>query len=158
MTFKTLTPFFVLPLVPVVAVAFALSTGSASVSASSEENKPIHLTKSCPDYFGNAGDFCTITASSAKRVIPVGSRFRYSQAANVPEGLLDSNVVLDAGNGNRSSGRCTLDIDSQVGLCTFSDGLGIFVGFHARLNVYCFPPDGVICDVNGTYSYDRDKD
>jgi hypothetical protein len=156
MKFKTLTPIFVLPLVPVVALALALSTGSASVAASSEGSKPLRLIKECPEYTGQAGDFCTITASSLRR-IPIGSRFLYSQAAGVPEGLLDSNVVLDAGDGNRAVGRCTLELASQIGLCTFSDGLGTLVGFHARLNVYC-PGDGIVCDVRGTYSFDRDRD
>ena len=40
----------------------------------------------------------------------------------IPAGMLDSNVVLDAGNGNRAVGRCTLDLVTGLGLCTFSDG------------------------------------
>jgi hypothetical protein len=82
MTFKTLTSIFVLPIVPVVALALALTTGAASVSAASDRNKPLHLTKECTEYFGNAGDWCTITISNLRR-IPVDSRILYSQAMGV---------------------------------------------------------------------------
>ena len=89
MKFKTLTPMFVLPLVPVVALALALSTGAASVSASSERNRALHVTKECSDYHGAAGEFCTITSSNLAR-IKVGSRVYYDQPAGIPAGLLDS--------------------------------------------------------------------
>ena len=136
--------------------ALVLSTGAAGVSASSERARKLHMTKECQEYTGAAGDFCTITVSNVKRV-PVGSKFRYSQAAGVPEGLLDSNVTLDAGNLNRALGRCNLDIATQLGLCTFSDGTGELAGFHARIEVSC-PGDGIVCDLVGTYSFNRDED
>ena len=43
----------------------------------------------------------------------------YNQPAGIPAGLLDSNIVIDAGNGNRAVGRCTLDMTTGLGLCTF---------------------------------------
>ncbi len=80
----------------------------------------------------------------------------YDQAAGIPEGMLDSNVILDAGNGDRAVGRCTLDASTGVGLCTFSDGIGGFAGFQARIDVlYLGGPDYAW---NGTYSWERDKD
>jgi len=155
MKLKTLTPIFALPLVPVaavVALALALSTGTASVSASSDRNRALHVTKECTEYFGAAGEFCTITSSNLAR-IKVGSRVYYDQPANIPEGLLDSNVVLDAGNGNRALGRCTLDLTTGLGLCTFSDGIGRFAGFNARVQVS--PPSAEEEDWRweGTYSF-----
>jgi hypothetical protein len=151
MKFKTLTPIFVLPLVPVVALTVVLSTGVASVSASSEEHRPLHVTKECSEYHGAAGEFCTITSSNLGR-IKVGSRVYYDQPAGIPGGLLDSNVVLDAGNGNRAVGRCTLDLTTGRGLCTFSDGTGRFAGFNARVEVT--PPADAQDDWHweGTYS------
>ena len=152
MTFKTLTPIYVLPLVPVVALTLALSTGAAPVSASSEQDRPLHVTKECSEYTGAAGSFCTITSSNLAR-IKVGSRVYYDQPAGIPAGLLDSNVVLDAGNGNRAVGRCTLDLTTFLGLCTFSDGTGRFAGFNARLRVDC--SSGPECSLDGTYSFNR---
>jgi hypothetical protein len=153
MTFKTLTPIFVLPLVPVVALTLALSTGAAAVSASSERSRPLHVTKECSEYVkGVAGEFCTITSSNLGR-IKVGSRVYYTQPAGIPAGMLDSNVVLDAGNGNRAVGRCTLDMTTGLGICTFSDGTGRLAGFNARVQVT--PPSGEDDDWHwdGTYSF-----
>jgi len=152
MTFKTLTPIFVLPLVPVVALTLALSAGTASVSAFGERDRPLHVTKECSQYTGAAGSFCTITSSNLGR-IKVGSRVYYDQAAGTPAGLLDSNVVLDAGNGNRAVGRCTLDLTTGLGICTFSDGTGRFAGFNARVQVS--PPSGAGDDWHweGAYSF-----
>jgi hypothetical protein len=137
----------------------APSIGVASVSASSEPARRLHLTKWCyaDTYNGNAGDWCTVQFSSLRR-IPIDSRIFYSQALGVPTGLLDSNIVLDAGDGNRAVGRCTLDLATNLGLCTFSDGTGKLAGFQARLNVTCEPPDGLVCELDGTYSFTRESD
>jgi len=150
---KFTAPMFVLPLVPVVALTLALSTGAASVSASSEHNKALHVTKECSDYHGAAGEFCTITSSNLAR-IKVGSRVYYDQPAGIPAGMLDSNVVLDAGNGNRAVGRCTLDFATGLGLCTFSDGTGRFAGFNARVQVSAPSAPGDDWHWEGTYSFD----
>jgi hypothetical protein len=41
-------------------------------------------------------------------------------------------------------------------LCTFSDGLGDFAGFHARIRVTP-PNDGVNWHWDGTYDFDIDR-
>jgi hypothetical protein len=130
------------------ALALVLSVGVASVSASSERTTVLHVTKECSEYTGAAGSFCTITSSNVGR-IPVGTRVLYDQAAGTPTGLLDSNVVLDAGNGNRAVGRCTLDLATLLGLCTFSDGIGNLAGFHARVDVDCT----LGCRWDGAYGF-----
>jgi hypothetical protein len=135
--------------------ALVLSTGATPVSAASEGGRRLHITKECSEYNGAAGEWCTITASNISR-LPVGTKVLYSQAAGVPAGLLDSNVVLDAGDGNRAVGRCTLDLETGLGLCTFSDGTGRLAGFEARVDVTC--PGGPDCDWNGTYSVNRGRD
>ena len=129
----------------------ALSIGGASVSASVEPTRELRLTKECSEYFGAAGDWCTVTDSNLRR-LPVGSRILYSQALGSPAGLLDSNAVLDAGDGNRAVGRCTLDLATGLGLCTFSDGTGELAGFQARVDVTC-SGDGLVCDLDGTFSF-----
>ena len=129
----------------------ALSIGVVSVSASAERTGRLHVTKECSEYFGPAGDWCTVTVSNLSR-LPAGSRILYSQAIGIPAGLLDSNVVLDAGGGSRAVGRCTLDLATNLGLCTFSDGTGELAGFQARVDVTC-TEDGIVCDLDGTYRF-----
>ena len=136
--------------------ALVLSTGATSVSASGERTRKLHVTKNCSEYHGAAGEWCTVTVSNLRR-LPVGTKVLYSQALGVPAGLLDSNVVLDAGNGNRAVGRCTLDLETGLGLCTFSDGTGLLAGFQARVEVsYVGGADGFDWAWEGTYSFDRD--
>jgi hypothetical protein len=156
MKLKDITTIVALVLVAgFAALALSLSAGAASVSASSEKHGQLHLTKECSQNNGNPGDFCTFTSSNLAQ-IPTGSRVYYDQAAGIPSGLLDSNVVLDAGGGNRAVGRCTLDFGTGLGLCTFSDGTGKFAGFNARVDVDCTSG----CRWDGTYSFiqEHDKD
>jgi hypothetical protein len=150
MKFKSMTTIYGLALM-LVAGGVALISGGASVSASPERVRDLHVTKECSQYTGAAGSFCTITSSNLAR-IKVGSTVFYDQAAGIPTGLLDTNVVLDAGNGNRAFGRCTLELTTGLGLCTFSDGTGRFAGFNARVNV-SGPTDGVHWHWEGTYSF-----
>ena len=130
----------------------AWDAGVASLSASSDKGRRLHVTKECEDYDGTAGSFCTITSSNLQE-IKVGSIVFYTQAAGIPAGLLDSNIVLDAGDGNRAVGRCTLDLTTGLGLCTFSDGTGELAGFNARVRATP-PTDGVNWHWDGTYSFE----
>ena len=149
MKFKVMTTIFALVLVAgFVALALSLSPGAAS--ASSARNGDLHVTKECSKYTGAAGDYCTITGSNLD-AIAVGSKVYYDQAAGTPGGLLDSDVVLDAGNGNRAVGHCTLDLGNYFGLCTFSDGTGEFTGFSARVVVA--PAGWPNFDWDGTYRF-----
>jgi hypothetical protein len=136
-----------------VVLTLSLGPGAALVTASGRSGK-LHITKECSSYTGSAGSFCTITSSNLA-AIPVGSKVLYDQAAGIPAGLLDSNVVLDAGNGNRAVGRCTLDGVTNLGICTFSDGIGELAGFTARVNVSPFPNDLVNYHWRGTYSFEE---
>jgi hypothetical protein len=120
-------------------------------SASSRPDRRLHIKKDCSGYTGAAGSFCTITASNV-RAIAVGSKVYYFQPLIPSTGFLDSNVVLDAGNGNRAVGRCTLDLVTNLALCTFSDGTGNFRGFHARVD-----GSGSFAEYHwdGTYEFER---
>ena len=125
------------------------------ISAWSDRSGDLRVTKECTQYTGLPGSFCTITSSNLG-AIKAGSKVFYDQGAGVPAGMLDSNVVLDAGSGNRAVGRCTLDFASGSGLCTFSDGTGTFAGFQARVNVsYLGGPNYRWA---GTYSFGSDHD
>ena len=153
--YRRLVAFAVIP--GLVVLTLALSAGSASVSAS-DRHRPLqrlHVTKECSEYTGAAGSFCTITFSNLPE-IKIRTKVIYDQAAGIPAGLLDSNVVLDAGRGNRAVGRCTLDFERAVGLCTFSDGTGKLAGFHARVDVSYL--GGMNWAWDGTYRFVRDPD
>jgi hypothetical protein len=155
MNLKTLTPIFVLPLVPVAALTVALSTGTASVSASSDRGRPLHVTKVCPGFeeaHVGAWEFCEITSSNLRRI--KDSKVYYVDPPNVDLGLQDSAVVLDAGNGNRAVGRYTVDYGTGLGLCTFSDGTGNLAGFNARVQVSPLDASGLNWRWEGTYSFD----
>ena len=125
-----------------------LAAGGVFAADPVPRNGEIHVTKECSQNHGNPGDFCTITSSNLPQ-LPVGSRVYYTQAAGIPNGVLDSNVALDAGDGNRAVGRCTLPFYSLVGVCTFEDGIGLFAGFSARVVVDCRSG----CHWDGTYAY-----
>ena len=134
-------------------IVLTLSRGAAPVSAQTGRNGQLHVTKDCLKYTGLAGGYCTIASSDLAEILP-GSTVNYDQALGIPAGLLDSNVVLDAGNGNRAVGRCTLDLKTGLGLCTFSDGTGQLAGFSARVNVsFLGGPDGHLWAWDGTYSF-----
>jgi hypothetical protein len=131
--------------------AIALITGAATASASSARSGELHIVKECSQNKGNAGDFCTITSSNVTE-IQAGSKIFYDQAFGIPEGLLDSNIVLDASGGSRAVGRCTLDPATWTGLCTLSDGTGDLTGLSARVNVVC-TLGGSPCHWDGTYRF-----
>jgi hypothetical protein len=112
----------------------------------------LHVEKNCLYYTGQAGDYCTITASTLKE-IEIGSRITYADAA--VGGLLDTDVVLDLpGPGNNAAfGHCSVDltnIDGTTG-CVFSGGTGKFTWFHA--DVALSRVAGPVLAWNGTYSF-----
>lgn len=152
MKFKLTTSSCALLLSVGAALTF-LTVGAASLSASSDKKGTFHASKECSTYAGQAGGHCTFTSSNLS-AITIGTKIYYDQAAGIPAMFLDSNVVLDAGSGNRAFGRCSVDFLTGVGLCTFTDGTGTFTGFHARVNVV--PTGGPNYSWDGTYSFDKD--
>jgi hypothetical protein len=156
------TTSFALVLFAGAALTFSITSGAAPVWASSEQSGNLHVTKECSQYHGAPGEFCTITGSNVGPIKANSTRVYYDQAAGpplgtgVPLGMLDSNVVLDAGGGNRAFGRCSLDLSNFTGLCTFSDGTGEFAGFQARVNITPLGADSLgrpSFGWNGTYSF-----
>ena len=152
MTRKVITTMFGFGLmVGIVATARSPLAGVASVSASAAQNGPLHVVKECSEWQGKAGDFCTITESSLP-AITAGTRVYYDQAAGVPSGFLDSNVLLYAGANDWAVGRCTVDATDH-GLCTFTDGVGQFAGFSARVTVSVADRGLPYFDWTGSYSF-----
>ena len=134
--------------------AVALSVRPTSIWASDARNGQLHAIKDCSGYNGAAGSHCAIQSSSLGQMN--GATVYYDQAVGIPLNMLDTNVVLDAGNGNRALGRCTVDFSnyptSATGLCTFSDGTGDFAGFSARVTV-SYDPNSGLWHWDGTYRF-----
>jgi hypothetical protein len=121
------------------ALTFSLATRATSASADAGPIGEVHIIKNCSNYTGQAGSYCTITSSNLTE-IPTGAKVFYDQAAGIPNpnppgGMLDSNVILYVGTGDWATGRCSLDLNTNLGLCTFSNGVGRLSGFQAQLAV-----------------------
>ena len=130
----------------------AVFTGNA---VRQDASAALHVTKECSQYTGLAGGYCTITSSNFA-AIKVGAKVIYvqDQTANSAAGIFATDMFLDAGAGNMAVGHCTLDA-ANFGLCTFSDGIGQFAGFQARVAVSGFStsPTEVNYHWDGTYSF-----
>jgi hypothetical protein len=121
-------------------------------SESSARSGSLVVQKNCQYFAGNAGDFCTISASNLE-AIPVGSVITYRSAA--VSGILDTDVTLDPpGPGNNTaSGHCFVNLTNGLGTCSFAGGTGRFRGFHSRVDVT--PLGWPNFAWNGTYYYDN---
>lgn len=133
--------------------------GTTSVTApvslsneSSARSGNVIVEKNCTSFAGNAGDFCTISASNVE-AIPVGSVVTYKSAA--AGGILNTDVTLDPpGPGNNTaSGYCFVNLTNGLGMCSFAGGTGRFRGFHASVDVT--PLGWPNFAWNGTYYYDN---
>jgi hypothetical protein len=131
-----------------------LHAGATPVSADSGKSGQLHIVKDCSAYNYMVGGTCKIVSSNLAE-IPAGSLVHYTQAFGILNSAwIDSNVVVDAGHGNKAVGRCTVDFSvSTPGVCTFSDGTGDLVGFSARVRVSttATPPADYTWD--GTYHF-----
>lgn len=130
-------------LAALVAGAFA-AAGSASPRSGN-----LHETKECSQYFGGAGEYCTITSSSLP-AISSGMRVVYLSAAGTDS--LDSDLVLDGPGSNDAFGHVTLDFHTLSGVVTFSGGNGRFQGFHASVDV-TYDAQAGLWRWDGTYSF-----
>ncbi|HEX7311626.1 MAG TPA: hypothetical protein VF232_10620 [Gaiellaceae bacterium] len=106
----------------------------------------LHVTKTCGDYHGAVGEFCTIESSNVG-VIEPDMQVVYLQAKS--PGGLDSDLVISAGHGSVAVGHVVLNATtSQI---TFLGGTGEFAGFHANAVVSV---DGTgLWHWDGTYSF-----
>jgi hypothetical protein len=155
---KVMTTIFALALVAgSVTLTLSLTKGTASVSAQSGRSGILHVTKNCSAFTGAPASFCTITSSNLSE-IKAGSKVFYDQPTvfPTPTGLLDSLAVINVGTGDFAVGRCTLDNTTNLGICTFSDGVGGLAGFHARIDVSS--RDGINYTWNGTYGFGPERE
>ena len=128
-----------------------------SSSSSFQRSGALHITKECHEYFGRAGDHCTIIASNLP-LIPVGARVFYLMAADLEHGTYDGEVELRVQRGNVAFGHVIVtDLFSTVphttiGNASFSGGTGRFKGFHGQI-VVSVSSNPSNADWDGTYSF-----
>ena len=142
-------------LLVVAAALLALSAFTPTVSAGSPHSRDLHVTKECSAYQGQAGGFCTITSSNLA-AIPVGSRVIYEHALVWP--VLDTDITLDPpGRGDVAFGHVRLDLNTGIGVATFTGGTGKLAGFSASVDVA--PQAGVLngWTWEGTYRFSHDN-
>jgi hypothetical protein len=127
--------------------------GAVAVASSAEGASPrsgeLHVTKECSQYFGQAGQFCTITSSNLD-TIAAGTRVVYASAAGATS--LNSDLVLDGPGNNNANGHVTLDFLTASGVVTLSGGTGQFSGFHASV-VVTYNTNDNLWHWDGTYSF-----
>jgi hypothetical protein len=109
----------------------------------------LHATKECSQYFGRAGDYCTITSSSLN-AIQSGMRVVYTSPAGATS--LGSDLVLDGPGNNNALGHVTLDFTTLSGVVTLNGGTGRFRGFHASVDV-TYDTQAGSWRWDGTYSF-----
>jgi hypothetical protein len=139
-------------LVVVGATVALLAVLVPSASAASPRSGDLHVTKECSQYAGAAGGFCTITSSNLP-AIKVGTKVIYLTALVWP--VLETDIVLDTpdqGN-NMAFGHVHLDLQTGVGLVTFSGGTGRFSGFTGTAVVTPNAAEAFGWSWEGTYSF-----
>jgi hypothetical protein len=119
-------------LASVVAIGAITAMSIAPAVSATPRSGELHITKDCTGYTGLAGQTCTITASNV-RAIPDGTRIVY--ASGVVNGVLDSDMTIEAGPGNVANGHVTLDLSALSGDVELSGGTGKFTHFQASVAV-----------------------
>jgi hypothetical protein len=118
----------------VVLAVLLVSSSSALAGSGSNQAGALHVTKECSQYQGQAGQFCTIKSSNIPW-IRAGMRVVYADAADFGTLMLDTDVVLSAGNGSAAFGHVDLNLATALGTVTFDGGSGAFKTFHATATV-----------------------
>jgi len=130
-------------------LAVLVAGAFAAAGSASPRSGNLHVTKECSQYFGEAGQYCTITGSNLP-AISSGMRVVYLSAAGADS--LDTDLVLDGPGNNDASGHVTLDFHTLSGIVTFSGGTGRFQGFNASVDVTYDAQTG-LWRWDGTYSF-----
>ena len=143
---RSLTAKAIFGLLLAVVMIGVFATAGSAASGGTPRSGELHVTKECSEYFGEAGQFCTIVGSNLN-AIDVGMKVVYTSPFGATG--LDSDIVLDGPDNNDAYGHVILNaVTSQV---TFSGGTGRFSGFHASA-VVTQSGDG-LWHWDGTYGF-----
>ena len=141
-------------LLAVVMVAAFATAGSAE-NPGSPRSGQLHVEKECSQFSGQAGGFCTITASNLNAIRP-GMKVVYTNPHVVGISapfVLSSDLYVDGPGNNDAYGHVDLTIGTWTGPLTLSGGTGRFSGFHATITVTCDQPFGTPCAWDGPYNF-----
>jgi hypothetical protein len=136
-------------------LTFSLSTGTAPARAFEPQKGQLHIEKDC-GIKTNPANTCQIVHSNLDE-LPAGSLIFYDQPTGGPaigKGILDSNIFIYVKSGDWAVGRCTLDRNTGLGVCTLSYGSGALATISAKANVSYQPGgDGALFNLDGTYTF-----
>jgi hypothetical protein len=138
-------------LLAVAGTIVALAAVIVPSASAGTDLQPIHITKECSGFTGQAGSFCTITGSDLT-AIPVGTKVFYKGPVISDPNFLSSRVVAKAGHGDRAFGYCSAIYAPYHGVCTFWRGTGTLAGFHASIDVTL--DANSVFHWDGTYLFD----
>src|SRR6478735_5116415 len=119
-------------LASVIAIGAITAMAIAPQGSATPRSGELHITKDCTGYEGRPGQTCTITESNV-RAIPKGAKIVY--ASGVVGGVLDSDILIEAGPGNVARGHVTLDFGALPGVVALDGGTGKFMHVKARVSV-----------------------
>jgi len=137
-------------IIVIASAVLAFGALAPAASAASTPN-PLHITKDCSSYTGDAPSFCKIAVSNLDAV-PPGSKVWYLGPVLTNSYFLSSNVRLDDDKGDTATGYCIFQAKTSIGLCTFWAGTGKLVGFTAIADVTI---DGQgLWHLDGTYYFE----
>lgn len=132
------------------------------LTAQQGRNGQIHIVKDCQAESGVPGsDFCIITESNLRELLPVGTKIYYDLSPGPTEGpgYFDQNIFVFVSTSQWAVGRCTGPNDiataGTAGLCRISDGVGLLAGFRARMAVTHKPDNNnpLLFFWDGAYSF-----
>jgi hypothetical protein len=112
-------------------IVAATGSGQSGIAVHTSGIHALHVTKTCGDYQGKVGSFCTIRSSNVGAIQP-GMHVVYL-SAQAPDGSLDTDIVLTGGTAGLGVGHVLLNATTMH--VTISGGSGAFGGFQADATV-----------------------
>ena len=143
-------------------LAVSLITGAAPAAAFEARTGQLHIVKDCR-VPGIPANTCQIVSSNLDE-LPPGSLIFYAAPDALPNtpgivganGLMDSNIFINVASGDWAVGRCTLDFNTGLGVCTLSYGSGPLATISVRANVSHVGPG--LFNLDGTYTFNPSGD
>ena len=141
-------------------LTFSLSTGAAPARAFEEQTGQLHIVKDC-GIKTNPANTCQIVYSNLGE-LPAGSLIFYADPGPLlgtpgvagANGVMDSNIFIYVQSGDWAVGRCTLDLNTGLGVCTLSYGTGPLATISVKANV-SHQPGTPRFNLDGTYTFSR---
>ena len=140
-------------------LTFSLSTGAAPAAPFEARTGQLHIEKNCTIPTNPpTTNTCQIVSSNLAE-LPVGSLIFYALPGALTgtpgiagaRGVMDSNIFVYVAPGDWAVGRCTLDFNTGLGVCTLSHGNGPLATISVTANVTRVVPG--VFNLDGTYTF-----